>query len=80
MKEARVRLNTAQGTERSHAYYNTWQESLMDYALYAATYLKTLSTEEQYYTYLEQNYAEDPDYVKKLKKLITTQELKKVFK
>jgi hypothetical protein len=80
MKEAKVRLNTAQGTERSHAYYNTWQESLMDYALYAATYLKTLSTEEQYYAYLEQNYAEDPDYVKKLKKLISTQELKKVFK
>jgi len=80
MKEAKVRLNLAQGTERSHAYYNTWQESLMDYALYAATYLKTLSTEEQYYAYLEQNYAEDPKYVNKLKKLIESQGLKKVFK
>lgn len=80
MKEAKVRLNTAQGTERSHAYYNSWQESVMDYALYAATYLKTLSTESQYYNYLEQYYAEDPEYVRKLKKLIESQDLKKVFK
>jgi len=80
MKEAKVRLNTAQGTERSHAYYSSWQESLIDYALYAATYLKTLNTETQYYNYLEQYYAEDPEYVKKLKRLVETQELKKVFK
>lgn len=80
MKEAKVRLNTAQGTERSHAYYDTWRESLMDYALYSATYLKNLTTETQYYSYLEQNYAEDVEYVSKLKRIIETQELKKVFK
>lgn len=79
MKEAKVRLNTAKGTERSHAYYDTWKESLMDYALYTATYLKTLTTEGQYYSYLDQHYAEDPEYVTKLKHIVESQNLKKLF-
>lgn len=80
MKEAKVRLNTAEGTQRSHASYSTWQNSLIDYALYSATYLSKLRTEEEYFNYLSQNYAEDSDYVTKLKSIIEKEKLKESFK
>lgn len=67
MREAAVRAHLARGTNRRHAYYDTWKESLYDYALYYSTYLSKLRTEAQYYSYLEQNYAEDPGYVRKVK-------------
>lgn len=79
MKEASVRLNLAKGTQYNHAYYDNWEQSVMDYALYAASYLKELSTEEKYFTYLGQHYAEDPNYVTKLKKIIQDNNLKQRF-
>jgi uncharacterized FlgJ-related protein len=79
MKEARVRLNLAKGTNRNHAYYDNWEQSVMDYALYAASYLKELNTEDKYFQYLSQNYAEDPNYVSKVKKMIEKRNLKQKF-
>jgi len=79
MREAKVRLNLALGTQYNHAYYDSWENSLMDYALYAASYLKDLNTEEKYFTYLGKNYAEDPNYVSKLKKIIEERDLKNKF-
>lgn len=80
MKEARVRLNLAKGTNRNHAFYDEWEDSVLDYALYAASYLGDLKTEEKYFQYLGQHYAEDPNYVSKLKKLIEKRNLKQLFK
>ena len=79
MKQAKARANTALRTERGHAYYDTWVESLYDYALYHNAYLNKLRTESQYYNYLSQNYAEDPFYVSKLKKIIEKENLKEKF-
>lgn len=62
MREARVRANLAIGTKRNHAYYHTWKESLYDYALYYSEYLSDLKTEDQYYQYINESYAEDPNY------------------
>jgi len=70
MKEARSRANLAVGTKRSHAHYNNWQDSVLDYALYYSTYLYKIRTEQEYYSYLSQYYAEDPNYVNALKKII----------
>jgi uncharacterized FlgJ-related protein len=70
MKEAKLRATLAQGTERNHAYYTTWQESVYDYALYYNSYLRKIKTEDEYFEYLRQNYAEDPNYVSSLKKII----------
>jgi uncharacterized FlgJ-related protein len=75
MKEANRRINLAKGTQNEHAYYNTWNESLNDYALYASTYLSDLKTEEDYFDYLSQNYAEDKKYVSKLKTIIKDKNL-----
>ena len=79
MKEAKLRSNLAKGTNRGHAYYETWQESVIDYALYYSTYLSDIKTEGEYFEYLKQNYAEDPTYVQRLKALINKRELKNKF-
>jgi hypothetical protein len=70
MREAKLRANLARGTNRSHAYYDSWQDSLLDYALYYSTYLHKIKTEGEYFEYLKQNYAEDPSYVQRLKQII----------
>lgn len=79
MKEAKLRSNLAKGTNRGHAYYETWQESVIDYALYYSTYLTDIKTEGEYFEYLRQNYAEDPTYVQRLKALINKRNLKSKF-
>ena len=60
MREAKQRITTAQGTENNHAYYHSWQESILDYAFYQCRYLSNINSEEQYFNYLKQSYAEDP--------------------
>jgi uncharacterized FlgJ-related protein len=55
MKEAKLRANLAKGTNRGHAYYETWQESVIDYALYYSSYLRSINTEGEYFEYLRQN-------------------------
>jgi len=79
MKEARVRINTAEGTNLNHAYYIDWTESLYDYAFYQSRYLGGIKTEESYFQYLSGSYAESPGYVSSLKKIIEEEELKKLF-
>ena len=79
MKEAVVRSNLAKGTNRGHAMYESWQECVIDYALYYSTYLSDIKTEGEYYEFLKQNYAEDPTYVTRLKNIIKTKNLKSKF-
>jgi uncharacterized FlgJ-related protein len=70
MKEAKQRPTTNKGTENDHAYYDNWKESVQDYAMYSARYLNQIKTQEEYLQYLSQNYAEDQNYVTKLKLII----------
>jgi uncharacterized FlgJ-related protein len=79
MKEATRRVTTAGGTENNHAYYESWMESVYDYAFYQCRYLSSVRTEEQYFAYLSRSYAENPDYVSALKKVIETHKLKQYF-
>jgi flagellum-specific peptidoglycan hydrolase FlgJ len=79
MREARVRVNTATATQHQHAYYNNWRESLEDYGYYYSSYLRQLKTEAEYFDYLSQNYAEDPNYLPKLKAIIVNDSLKQMF-
>jgi len=78
MKEARVRINLAKGTQYKHAYYNTWQESVLDYAFWAATYGSKCKTEDQYFKLLS-GYAEDEGYQVKLRNIIKRDNLKELF-
>lgn len=79
MREAVKRINVAKGTQHEHAYYDSWKESVEDYAYYCATYLSGLSTESEYYSYLSQNYAENKNYVQSVKDMVQKQDLKNKF-
>ena len=79
MKQANVRINTAVGTQNNHAYYETWMESIYDYAFYQCRYLGGIRTEAEYYAYLGKSYAEDKDYVKVLKSVVEKENLKDLF-
>jgi uncharacterized FlgJ-related protein len=71
MKQSRQRPTTNKGTENNHAFYDSWRESVVDYAFYQAAYLKDLKTENEYLQYLAQNYAEDSTYISKIKHIIS---------
>ena len=74
MKQAMVRITTAQGSNLNHAYYDSWKDCVADRALYEAQYLSKL-TREQYFSYLDQVYASGPEYSKLLKKVIQLNKL-----
>jgi hypothetical protein len=80
MKEAKARITTASGTHLNHAYYENWMESLYDYGFYQSRYLGKIKTEEEYYLYLQESYAEDVSYVSKLKNIVQKEKLKNLFK
>lgn len=79
MKQATVRVNTASGTQHNHAYYDTWRESVYDYAFYQTRYLSGAKTEAEYLYVLGQSYAEDPNYVTKLQNEIKKGNLRSLF-
>ena len=79
MKEASVRVNTAKGTQHGHAYYDSWTESLYDYAFYQSRYLGSIRSEQQYFAYLSNSYAEASSYVSTLKSVIEKENLKSLF-
>jgi hypothetical protein len=78
MKEAKQRPTTAKGTELEHAFYENWKESVKDYAMFQSRYiLPKIKTEKEYLMYLKSNYAEDPNYIQKIKQIKDSLELKK---
>lgn len=79
MKEARQRVTTARGTNLNHAYYENWKESVIDYAMFQAAYLKDLKTEAEYLLYLDANYAEAQNYDVAVKKMVEREKLKELF-
>lgn len=80
MKEATLRVSTAKGSNNGHAYYDSWRESLYDYAFYQCRYLGTVKSESEYFSYLSASYAEDTTYITKLKGIIQREGYKKRFK
>ena len=79
MKQARVRPNLAMGTKRGHAYYTNWQESVIDYALWQAAHANHIRNEQEYLTFLDGLYAEDPYYVVRLETIIKRDNLLAMF-
>lgn len=79
MRQAILRVNTAKGTQYNHAYYDSWRESVYDYAFYQSRYMSKAKSEEEYFYILGQSYAEAPEYVKALKSQIQRNNLKDLF-
>lgn len=80
LKQAKLRPTTALGTDNNHAYYDNWKESVLDYAFLQATHTQDIKTEDEYYQYLGQYYAEDPNYVIKLRNVVNKRKLKEWVK
>ena len=79
MKEAKTRITTSTGTQFNHALYETWVESIYDYAFWQCRYMGGINTEEEYFSYLSQNYAEDKNYIQVLKNVVEKEKLKDLF-
>jgi flagellum-specific peptidoglycan hydrolase FlgJ len=80
MKMARVRVNTANGVQNGHAYYDDWYQSVYDYAFWQCSQINNqINTEEEYYLYLSSKYAEADGYVKLIKNIIESEKLKEKF-
>lgn len=79
MKEARVRVNTAKGTNLNHAYYENWQQSVYDYAFFQSRYMAKARTEAEYFAALDASYAEASRYSESLKAIIKREDLKLLF-
>jgi uncharacterized FlgJ-related protein len=78
MKQARQRVTTARGTNRGHAYYDTWEDCVTDYALWCAAYANKCRTEDEFYNLLS-TYAEAQHYEEALRKMIEKNNLKEKF-
>jgi len=48
MKFAMSRIRTAKGVQNNHAYYDSWYDSILDYAFWQATYASKVKDEEEY--------------------------------
>ena len=69
MKLPYKRKTTALGKKRGHAYYSNWVDSVRDMILYQKYYQNAIKRSYNYYSFLENRYAEDPKYINKLKSL-----------
>ena len=70
MRLARIRETTAIGERHNHADYISWQQSVVDYKLWQDRVIHKLNTKQKYLAYLHENYAENKQYVKLIKRMI----------
>ena len=68
MKAIGNRPTTSIGSRYGFAYFKTWRDSVLDYVIYQCLYLRDKSYEE-YLHYLDTVYAEDPNYINKIKNI-----------
>lgn len=54
---------------KGYAFYISWEYSVFDYALWQTSYARNLS-EKDYFKKLEESYAQDKNYIKKLKEIM----------
>ena len=70
MKLPERRQTTAVGENRNHAKYTDWIQSIKDYKLWQDKMIHRAPTKRAYLAYLKRNYAEDKNYIKKIKQII----------
>jgi len=70
MKLPERRQTTAVGENRNHAKYTDWIQSVRDYKLWQDQMIHRAPTKRAYLAYLKRNYAEDKNYIKKIKQII----------
>jgi uncharacterized FlgJ-related protein len=68
MKLPERRLTTAIGSDRGHAQYISWQQSVADYKIWQSKVLIKNNSRRKYLSYIGRNYAEDSNYINLIKK------------
>lgn len=66
MKHPKQRITTSKGNKNGYASYENWALSIVDYGLWQRRCASGL-TEDEYYALLKDKYAEDDNYVPKVK-------------
>jgi len=69
MKMPYIRNTTAIGINRGHAIYSNWRDCIYDMVLFQEYYDFLISESDDYYDFLDEIYAEDPNYCWKLKNI-----------
>lgn len=59
MRISTSRPTTHKGDNLGFAFYHSWKESVLDYALWQASFTKNLTNREQYYDFLDEIYCTD---------------------
>ena len=70
MKISQQRVTTPGHGRAGYKWYHTWKESVTDYILWQLTHNGEKMSREQYISFLDKIYAEDPNYIPKLEKII----------
>ncbi len=65
MKMAEIRPTSAIGTNRGHALYTNWKQSVIDYALFQSFIISKLKTvnKDSYRAHIQKYYSETSDYL-----------------
>lgn len=80
MRMPNKRKTYAIGTNKTYAVYANWKMSIQDYALYQKAVLKGHNiSKENYYAFLGRRYAESPEYVAVIKKMVKKIEREKIL-
>jgi len=70
MKLPERRRTTAIGEQHNHAKYTSWIQSIIDYKLWQDKMIHRAPTKSSYLAYLKRNYAQDKNYIRKIKQII----------
>ncbi|SKB51015.1 glucosaminidase domain-containing protein [Daejeonella lutea] len=74
MKVAGSRPTSAIGTNRNHAQYRNWKESVVDYALFQSFIIAKLpsNNKQEYRTYIQKFYSTTSDYLVRIDRAINS--------
>jgi hypothetical protein len=77
MKVAGSRPTSAIGTNRGHAQYKNWKESVIDYALFQSFTIAKLpsNNKQEYRTYIQKFYSTTADYLVRIDKALGQNEI-----
>jgi flagellum-specific peptidoglycan hydrolase FlgJ len=62
MKKAKSRATLALDSEGNYARFNTWRESVIDYALYQSMFVRKIKSRDAYISHLADSYATSSNY------------------
>lgn len=78
MKVPMVRTTAGYGGKAGYQNYNNWRESAIDYIFWQHSNGADKLKQDDYLAYLGKVYAEDPEYVNKIKKMMVEIDFKKL--